>query len=80
MPIPGGTLSRVAEGGVPEVIFPLDRLGDILSQMPGAVAAGDSDMEGDIHLSVNIDSQPILKKIFPATRNRTVLIDSGAVT
>jgi hypothetical protein len=28
---------------------------------------------------VKIDSKPILDQIFPATRNRTVLIDSRAV-
>ena len=80
MPTRGGTRVNVAEAGVPEVIFPLDHLGDILSQIPGGGGDAAKALDGDIHLSVNIDSQPILKKIFPATRNRTVLIDSGAVT
>jgi len=31
------------------------------------------------HLVVQIDSRPILEKIFPATRNKTVLISGGAV-
>lgn len=69
MPTPGGTIARVAEAGQPEVIFPLDRLDDML----GGIG------EGNIHLTVNLDSRPILESIFPATRNRLVLIDAGAV-
>jgi hypothetical protein len=34
---------------------------------------------GNIHLTVQIDSKPILEKIFPATRNRQILISAGAV-
>jgi hypothetical protein len=31
------------------------------------------------HLVVNLDSRPLLDKIFDATKNRTVLISQGAV-
>jgi hypothetical protein len=70
-PRPGGTDVTVGEGGQPEVISPLDKLGDMLN-LP-------DDDTGDIHLVVNLDSKPFLDKVFPATRNRTVLIDGGAV-
>jgi len=79
MPRSGGVPVTVAEAGQPEVIFPLDRLGDMLSEVGRGSSAGAVD-ESAIHLVVNIDSEPILKQIFPATRNRTVLIDAGAVT
>ena len=75
MPRIGGVPVNVAEAGSPEVIFPLDRLDDILSSMPGSGSAGG----GDIRLVVNMDSKPILEKIFPATRNGTILIDARAV-
>jgi hypothetical protein len=64
MPREGGTLAQIAEAGKPEAVIPLDRLGE---------------MGGDIHLVVNLDSKPFLDKIFPATRNRTILISAGAV-
>jgi tape measure domain-containing protein len=74
MPRPGGQMVNVAEAGQAEAIIPLtDRM---LARM--GVGAGGSE-EGDIHLVVNMDSKPILDKIFPATRNRTVLIDARAV-
>ena len=75
MPRIGGVPVNVAEAGSPEVIFPLDRLDDILSSMPGSGSAGG----GDIRLVVNMDSKPILEKIFPATRNGRILIDARAV-
>jgi tape measure domain-containing protein len=64
MPTPGGTLAQIAEAGQPEAVIPLDRFGEF---------------GGDIHLVVNLDSKPFLDKIFPATRNRTILISAGAV-
>lgn len=67
-PSPGGTLATVAEAGVAEAIIPLDRLDNMLSQGGGTT-----------HLVVNLDSRPLLDKIFDATRNGTVLIDAGAV-
>jgi len=80
MPSVGGQIVRVAEAGVPEIISPIDRLGDIISQMPqqaiGGVGAVDT---GDIHLVVQMDSKPILDKIFPATKDQTVLIHANAV-
>ena len=75
-PTPGGTLGRLAEAGQPEVVFPLDQLESFLGQRPGLEGGG----AGDIRLVVNMDSKPILEQIFPATRNRTVLIDARAVT
>lgn len=67
-PSPGGTLATVAEAGVAEAIIPLDRLDNMLSQNGGTT-----------HLVVNLDSRPLLDKIFDATRNGTVLISAGAV-
>lgn len=64
MPKSGGTLAQIAEAGQPEAVIPLDKL-DM--------------MGGEMRLIVNIDSRPILDKVFNATKNRTVLIDSGAV-
>jgi len=77
MPSPGGSIVNVAEANVPEVIFPLDRLGDIISSMPAMQTAGGD--AGMIHLQVNMDSAPILEQIFPATRNGRILIDARAV-
>jgi hypothetical protein len=34
---------------------------------------------GTTHLVVNLDSRPLLDKIFDATKNRTVLISAGSV-
>jgi len=67
-PQPGGVQATVAEAGVAEAIIPLDRLDNMLSQGGGTT-----------HLVVNLDSRPLLEKIFDATRNGTVLISSGAV-
>ena len=64
MPKNGGTLAQIAEAGQPEAVIPLDKLGGL---------------GGDIHLVVQLDSRPFLDKIFPATRDRTILISSGAV-
>jgi hypothetical protein len=75
-PSSGGTLARVAEAGQAEVIFPLDRLNDFLDSPPTGLGG---DGEGEVHLVVNIDSKPILDSIFPASRNRTVLIDARAI-
>ena len=75
LPTAGGQTVQVAEAGQPEVIFPLDRLEDFLSRRPDG-AGGDGGM---VHLQVMMDSRPILDSVFEATRNRTVLIDAGAV-
>jgi hypothetical protein len=73
-PVPGGVQATVAEAGMAEAIIPLDRL-DRMLENAGSVGGG-----GDMtRLIVNLDSRPLLDKIFTATRNRTVLIDSGAV-
>ena len=74
MPTPGGTPFIAGEAGMPEAIFPLDRLGEILASIPnaGGTSAGDS----MIHLQVNMDSQPFLDKIFPASQNGRIMIDA----
>jgi hypothetical protein len=64
MPTDGGTLAQIAEAGQPEAVIPLDRMGDF---------------GGTTHLVVNLDSRPLLDKIFEATRNQTVLISAGAI-
>jgi tape measure domain-containing protein len=79
MPSIGGTVARVAEAGQPEVIFPLDQLNKFLRDVPSTNTGVSGDSGGNINLIVQIDSEPILQKIFPATRNRTVRIDAGAV-
>lgn len=83
MPRRGGTPVIAAEAGVPEVYAPLDRLGEILSSLPSyqqpTIMQGMGDESGTIHLVVQMDSRPFLDKIFPATRNRTVLISANAV-
>ncbi len=73
--VTGPTPAIVGEGGQPEIIFPLDQLGDFLS------SRGDFDDVGggDIHLTVDIDSDTIFKKIFPASRDGRVLIHARAV-
>ncbi len=78
MPRPGGTIARIAEAGMPEVIFPIDKLDQILNQIPSNNFNA-SDLGEDIHLTVQMDSKPILEKIFPATRNRQILIDARAI-
>jgi hypothetical protein len=70
----GGVQAIVAEAGQSEAIIPLDRLDSMLARA-GSVG-GDGGM---MNLVVNLDSRPLLDKIFEATRNRTVLISSGAV-
>lgn len=77
MPTTGGTALIAGEAGVAEAIFPLDRLGEILATIPNAVGIGSG--ESMIHLQVNMDSAPILEKIFPATQNGRILIDARAV-
>lgn len=72
MPQPGGVQALVAEAGVPEAIIPLDRFDEMLNNL-------DASSGGMTHLVVNLDSRPLLDKIFEATRNRTVLISAGAV-
>jgi hypothetical protein len=74
MPSTGGTLTRVAEAGQPEVVFPLTELERFLSG--GSAGSTES---GNINLVVNLDSKPFLDTVFPATKNRTVLISAGAV-
>jgi len=75
MPRAGGTTVNVAEAGEAEAVLPLSKLGNYVNS-PGRLGG---DTGGDIRLVVNVDSKPILETIFPATKNRTVLIDSGAV-
>ena len=78
-PVQGGQLVRVAEARKPEAIIPLDRLNEMLANiepMRGVLASGG---EGDIILTVELDSKPILAKIFPATRNRQILIDARSI-
>ncbi|MDD5651545.1 MAG: tape measure protein [Candidatus Nanoarchaeia archaeon] len=74
MPKPGGTNAVVAEAGVPELVVPLDKLGSVLSDIKSNI--NQSQM---IHIIQNIDGKPILDLIFPATQNRTILIDNGAI-
>jgi hypothetical protein len=72
MPQPGGVPAIIAEAGQPEVVFPLDKLDSMLS---GRGTAGG----GDINMVINLDSNQIYSGIFPATRDRRILIDARAV-
>lgn len=78
LPTAGGTLARVAEAGQPEIIFPLDKLERFLSGGSNP-NVNNGDGNGNTHLVVQLDSRPILDKIFNATKNKTVLISAGAV-
>lgn len=73
-PKPGGTQALLAEAGQAEAVIPLDRLDRMLATQTGSSSDG-----GMTRLVVNLDSRPLLDKIFDATRNRTVLISQGAV-
>jgi tape measure domain-containing protein len=70
MPRNGGVSATVAEAGRPEVIFPLDKLEQFLDSRG---------TDGMMELTVQMDSDVLLKKIFPATKNRKVLIHANAV-
>lgn len=76
MPRVGGVLANIAEAGSPEVVFPLDKLENFISSGSVNNQFGN---EGMLHLQVMLDSKPFLDKIFPATRNGTVLISGRAV-
>ena len=81
MPKSGGTIVKVAEANMAEAIIPLDKLNQVISSISSrsfqtSLAPIDT---GDIHLVVNLDDKPILEKIFPATRNRTVKIDARSI-
>jgi hypothetical protein len=73
--VTGPTTAVVGEGGVPEAVIPLDQLGSVLAEFPALASGG----EGMMHVTVQMDSKPILDKIFPASRDRAILIDARAV-
>ena len=77
MPKAGGTNVTVAEAGIPEIVGPIDKVTEMLKAAGNNTIRGsDSGMQ---HLTLNMDSKTILDKIFPATKNRTILIHAGAV-
>lgn len=71
---PGGVNATLAEAGQTEVVFPLDRLEDFIDK-----GSTNNDTIGNIDLKVYLDSKPFLSAIFPATKNKTVLISSKAI-
>ncbi len=79
MPKVGGVDATLAERGSPEVVFPLEELNRFLNDENLGNSSEGSSENMMINLVVNVDSLPILKKIFAATKNRTVLISQGAV-
>lgn len=77
-PTSGGTPVIVGEGKEPEIVSPLSEFSDLLAQYNSVIGGGESS-EGNISLVVNLDSKPFLETIFPATRDKRILISSGAV-
>jgi len=71
-------LVNVAEAGQSEVIAPLDKLGDMLDSR-GFGGGGSTDSGTPISLTIQLDREKLYSGIFQATRNRTVLISTGAV-
>jgi tape measure domain-containing protein len=70
MPRPNGVAARIAEAGQAEAVIPLDRLERMIES---------NNSSGLMELTVQMDSDVLLKKIFPATKNRKVLIHANAV-
>jgi hypothetical protein len=79
MPKNGGTNVTVAEAGMAEAIIPLNRLGEVLSTIQQATPVNNVDNTTPVHLQVMMDSKVFLDKIFPATKNKTILIHANAV-
>jgi tape measure domain-containing protein len=77
MPKVGGVSATLAERGSPEVVFPLDKLNQFISQ--GNMRNVTDNSSNMLNLIVNMDGKEILKQIFPATKNGTVLISARAV-
>jgi DNA-binding Lrp family transcriptional regulator len=71
---PGGRDVTVAEGGTDEAIVPLDRLGEFVSDIGGAVGGA-----SDMHVIVNLDGRPIIDTIGRAMRNGSLLVNARAV-
>jgi hypothetical protein len=77
MPRIGGTIAQVAEAGQPEIIFPLDQLNRFISNSSSSNPT--SNNSENINLTINLNKDVLYKGIFQATKNRSVLIDVGAV-
>jgi len=75
MPQAGGQIVNVAEAGVPEAILPLDRLDEVLE----SVGERSTPTGGMTHLTVNLDSKPLLDTIYKATKDGRVLISARSV-
>lgn len=73
--VTGPTPAIVGEGGQPEIIFPLDQLGDFLSRR------GDFDdmRGGETSVVVNLDGAQILKYVGKATEDGRLFIRQRAV-
>lgn len=72
---PGGIPFTGGEGGKAEAIIPLDKLDQMLNMQRGTNVKN----EDLFHFVVKMDSKPFLDTIFRATKNKTVLISSGAI-
>jgi hypothetical protein len=77
MPKNGGMLANVADGGVPEVIFPLDKLETFLSNR--SFSGSTSSDNVPINMTIKLDSKVLYSGIHSATKNHTILIDATAV-
>lgn len=77
LPTNGGTTAIVGEGGQPEVIFPLDKLESFLSSYSNN--SNSLSNSEPINLTITLDSRTLYSGIFNASKNRTILIDAGAI-
>ncbi len=80
LPKPGGIMANIAEAGQPEVVLPLDRVGEFIDTR--GFSGGKSGGGGDtmpVNLVIRLSEKVLYDGIFQATRNKTVLIDAGAV-
>ncbi len=73
--VTGPTPAMVGEGGQPEIIFPLDQLGDFLSSRGNFDDVGG----GATSVTVNLDGAQILKYVGKATDDGRLLINQRAV-
>jgi len=73
--VTGPTQALIGEGGQPELILPLDQLGDLMSARGNFSDVGG----GQTHVVVNLDGQTLLDFTGNAAKDGRLLIDARAV-